>query len=119
GLRLLDRRSLSDRRRRVHETGLDDLLRTDVAALADARPLADAVAQVVELCAAHVAAGRDLDALDLRRVQRERALHADAERLLAHREGLADADALTFDRDTLEHLRAPPRALDHEEMDPQ
>ena len=72
----------------VEQARLDELLGADVAALADARPLADAIAQVVELGAPHVTAGGDLDLLDLRRVDRERALDADAERLLAHREGL-------------------------------
>ena len=76
---------------------LDDLLRTGVAALADAGALADAAAQVVELGAPDVAAGGDLDLLDLRRVHRERALHADAEGLLADREGLAHALALALD----------------------
>src|SRR5215212_3928731 len=85
----------------VQQPRLHDLLRLPgVAALAHAGALADATAQVVELGPAHVAAGGDLDALDLRRVQRERALHADAEGLLAHGEGLADALALALDHDT-------------------
>ena len=65
------------------------------AALGDAGALADAAAQVVELGPAHVAAGDDLEPLDLRRVQRERPLDADAERLLADGEGLARAAALS------------------------
>ena len=101
----------------VQQAGLDDLLRTHVAALADAGALADAAAEVVELRAAHVAAGGDLDALDLRRVHGERALHADAEGLLADREGLAHAFALALDDDALEDLRTATRALDDLEVD--
>src|SRR5215213_1678769 len=78
-------------RRIVEEARLDDLLRAGVAPLPHPRALADAAAQVVQLGAPHVAACGDLDALNLRRVQRERALHADAEGLLAHGEGLAHA----------------------------
>src|SRR5215210_1931056 len=101
----------------VQEAGLDDLLRLPgVAPLAHPRALADAAAQVVELGAAHVAAGRDLDALDLRRVHGERPLHADAEGLLAHREGLAHALALALDHDALEDLGAAARALDDLEV---
>ena len=57
-------------------------LRLALAELADASLLADLAAQVVELCAVHVTDGRDLDLVDLRRMQRERALDADAERVL-------------------------------------
>ena len=57
--------------------------------LADARLLADLAAQVVELRAVDVADRLHLDLLDLGRVQRERPLHADAERLLADGERLA------------------------------
>src|SRR5215210_4259933 len=96
----------------VQQPGLDDLLRlTRVAALADAGALADTAAQVVELGPAHVTAGGDLDALDLRRVDRERALHADAEGLLADGEGLAHTLALALDDDALEDLCTPARAL--------
>src|SRR3954451_20465763 len=63
----------------VEQAALDDLLRTGVAALAHPRALADATAQVVQLGAPDVPGSRDLDPLDLRRVQRERALDADAE----------------------------------------
>src|SRR4051794_39229320 len=102
----------------VQQPRLHDLLRLPgVAALAHAGALADATAQVVELGPAHVAAGGDLDALDLRRVQRERALHADAEGLLSHGERLADALALALDDDTLEDLGAAARALDDLEVD--
>src|SRR5215218_2596481 len=79
--------------RLVEQARLDGLLRAQVAALADARPLAHAAAQVVELGPAHIAARSHLDPLDLRRVHGECALDADAERLLAHREGLAHAMA--------------------------
>ena len=101
----------------VQQARLDRLLGADVAALAHARALADAIAQVVELGAAHVAARGDLDALDLRRVHREHALDADAERLLAHGERLAHAMSLTLDDDPLEHLHAAARALDHLKVD--
>ena len=100
----------------VQQARLDDLLRARVAALADAGALADAAAQVVELRAADVAAGGDLDALDLRRVHGERALDADAEGLLADREGLAHAFALALDDHALEHLGPPARALDDLEV---
>ena len=82
------------------------LLGAGVAALADAGALADPVAQVVELGATDVAAGGDLDLLDLRRVHGERALDADAERLLADGERLAGAVALALDDDALEDLGA-------------
>src|SRR4029453_11300942 len=49
---------------------------------AHARLPPDLAAQVVELCAVDVADRGDLDLLDLRRVERERPLYADAERLL-------------------------------------
>src|SRR4029077_642056 len=102
----------------VQQLALDDLLRPDRAALADAGALAHTAARVVELRAPYLAAGGHLDLLDLRRMQRERALDADAERLLADREGLAHAVALALDHDALEHLRAATRALDHLEVDP-
>ena len=116
-------RHLAVRRRRdlgrgiVQQTRLDALLGPGVAALADAGALADPAAQVVELCAPHVTAGRDLDPLDLRRVHGERALHADAEGLLADREGLAHALALALDDHALEHLGPAARALDDLEVD--
>src|SRR3954454_23960318 len=101
----------------VEQAALDDLLGAGVAALAHPGTLANATAQVVELGAPHVAAGRDLDLLDLRRVQRERALDADAEGLLADGEGLADALALALDDHALEDLRTATRALDDLEVD--
>src|SRR5262245_48666583 len=105
------------RRGIVEQTGLDDLLRAHVAALADAGALADPAAQVVELGATDVTAGGDLDALDLRRMHGERALHADAEGLLADREGLAHPLALALDDHALEDLRTATRALDDLEVD--
>src|SRR4029079_6930290 len=70
----------------------------------------------VELRAVDVADHRDLELLDLRRVQRERPLHADAEGLLADGERLARARALALDDDALEHLDALAAALDHLEV---
>ena len=101
----------------VKQTCLHDLLRADVAALAHAGGLADAVAEVVELRATDVTAGGDLDLLDLRRVHGERALHADAEGLLADREGLARTVALALDHHALEDLRTATRAFDDLEVD--
>src|SRR3954452_19686789 len=97
----------------VEQTRLDGLLRAQVAALAHARSLAHPAAQVVELAPPHVAASSHLDPLDLRRMHGERALDADAERLLADREGLAYAMTLALEDDAFEDLRAPARALDH------
>src|SRR6478609_3143145 len=105
------------RGRVVQDAALDDLLRTRVATLADAGTLTDATAQVVQLRATDVTAGGDLDLLDLRRMDRERALNADAEGLLADREGLAHPLALTLDHDALEDLRTTTRALDDLEVD--
>src|SRR6478735_1228055 len=98
-------RSRRLRRRVVQQAALDDLLRTGVAALANAGTLADTAAQVVELRAPDVAAGGDLDLFDLRRVNRERALNADAEGLLADRKGLAHTFALALDDNAFEDLR--------------
>src|SRR3954451_16973244 len=85
--------------------------------LAHARALSDAPAQVVQLGAVDVPDRADLDPLDLRRVQRECPLDADAERLLADGERLADAGALLLDHDPLEDLDAPALSLDHLEVD--
>src|SRR5204862_6280523 len=86
------------------------------ALCAHPRALADLAAQVVELRAVHVADRGHLDLLDLRRVHRERPLHTDAERLLAHRERLAHAGALALDHDPLEDLHPSPLALDRLEV---
>src|SRR5205814_1158162 len=65
------------------------------------------------LCATDVAAGHHLDVVDVRRVDREGPLDADAIALLAHRERLADAATLPTDNDALEDLDALLGALDH------
>src|ERR1051325_2858646 len=49
-------------------------------------------------------------------MERERALHAHAERVLADGERLAAARPLTLDHDPLEDLDALPAALDHSEV---
>src|SRR4029077_11267929 len=92
------------------------LLGARVTALAHTRALADAIPQVVELRPAHVASGRELDALDLGRVHGEGALDANPEGLLADGESLARPMPLALDHDPLEHLHAAPRSLDHLEM---
>ena len=89
------------------------------AALAHAGSAPDAITQVVELGAPHIAAGGDLDLLDLGRVHGERALDADAEGLLADGERLAQTAALALDDDALEHLGAAAIALDDLEVHPQ
>jgi hypothetical protein len=103
----------------VQQVALDGDLRAGGAALADAGALADATTEVIQLRAANVAAGGHLDALDLWRVQREGPLHAHAERLLAHGEGLPGPVALALDDDALEQLGAPAGAFNHLEMDAQ
>src|SRR3954453_377605 len=101
----------------VQQARLDDLLRlARVPALAHTRALADAAAQVVQLGPPDVASGSDLDALDLRRVQRERAPPAAPQGLLAHRERLAHARALPLDDDALEDLGPATSALDDLEV---
>src|ERR671935_170048 len=87
-----------------------------VALLAHARLLAHLAAQVVELRAAHVADRDDLDLVDLRRVERERPLDADAERLLPHGERLARARALSLQDDALEDLDPAALTLDDAEV---
>ena len=88
-----------------------------VPPLANACLLAHSTAQVVELRAVDVADRHDLDLLDLRRVERERPLDADAERLLADGERLACAGSLALEHDPLEHLHTAARALDDLEVD--
>ena len=97
--------------------GRDQLLVDAPAPLGDSGGLSDPAPQVVELRPAHVSAGGDLEFLDLRRVQRERPLDADAEGLLADRERLARARALALEDDALEDLGAAAVALDHLEVD--
>src|SRR5688572_23839449 len=82
------------------------------ALLLDLGLLAAQLAQVVELRAAHVTAGDDLDVVDDRRVHREGALDADLEADLADGEGLAHALAGAADDDALEDLDAGAGALD-------
>src|SRR5689334_23563959 len=87
--------------------GFVDIVRDYLASVLlgpDARLFPHFLAQVVELGATYVTDLDDLDLLDLRRVQRERPLDADAERLLADRERLARAGALALDDDALEDL---------------
>src|SRR5690606_9185757 len=86
-------------------------------ALADARGLAGALAQVVELGAAHLALALDLDRGDERRVGLERALHALARGDLAHDERRVEAAVALGDHHALEGLRAPALALDHVHVD--
>src|SRR5690606_26078316 len=83
-----------------------------LALLLDLRLLAAQRAQVVQLRAAHVTAGDDLDRVDGGRVQREGPLDADAEADLPHGEGLAHAAAGASDHDALERLDAGAVALD-------
>ena len=94
----------------------DHLFLDAPAPLGHPSALADLPAQVVELRPPHVAAGGHLELLDLRRVQRERPLDADAEGLLAHGERLARAAALALDHDALEDLGAAAVPLDHLEV---
>src|SRR5699024_1380241 len=83
-----------------------------LALLPDAGLLAGEVAQVVQLRAADVAAGDDLDLVDGRGVHGAHALDADAEENLADAEGLAHAVALATDDVALEDLDARAVALD-------
>src|SRR5260370_29806058 len=85
--------------------------------LLDFRRLSDPVPQVVELGAADVAAGGDLDLGDDGRVQRESALNAHAEADLADGEGLADTAALAADHDALEELDPLPVAFHDPDVD--
>jgi hypothetical protein len=70
-------------------------------------------AQEVQLGAAHLRRADQLDLVDRRRVQREDALDALAERHLAHREGGADAAPVHADHHAFEHLDALLVALAH------
>src|SRR5947209_4313800 len=81
--------------------------------LGDARRLAAAAAQVIELRTAHLAAAHDLDRVDERRVEREHALDAFAVGNLAHREALVQAAARARDAHALIGLHAGTLALDH------
>src|SRR6516162_9471589 len=91
--------------------------RAMVLPLGDARRLAAAAAQVIELGAAHLAAAHDSDGIDHRRIQRENALHALAVGDLAHREILVEAGARTPDADSLVRLDTGALALDYLDID--
>src|SRR5919198_5834291 len=99
-------------RRRRLRSGPSSVL----AKLAHTRFTADLAAKVVELRAVDVADRRHLDLVDLRRVQRERPLDADTERLLAHGERFTCACALALEHDSFEDLNALTLALDHLEV---
>src|SRR5688500_1432123 len=88
-----------------------------VALLLDLGGLAAQLAQVVQLGAADVTAGDELDLLEDRAVHREGALDADGEGDLADREGLAHARALAADDDALELLDTGAVALDDANVD--
>src|SRR6185437_14397900 len=80
-------------------------------ALGNARRLAGAAAQVVELGAPHRALAHDLDHRDARRVEREDALHALAIGNLAQREIRIDPGILARDAHALESLGTAMRLL--------
>src|SRR5690606_31407182 len=73
--------------------------------------LAPAVAQVIELGAAHLAAAHDLHTFHHRRIDREHALHAFAVGNLADREILLEARAGTRDHHALIGLHAGARTF--------
>src|SRR5688572_600440 len=79
----------------------------------DARGLAGAVAEEIELGAADLAAALDLDLRDRRAVRLEHALDALAVRHLAHRERAVEAAVLARDHDALVGLHALAVALAH------
>ena len=80
--------------------------RSAVAQFLDLRPLTNAITQVVELGSTHVAAGIELDLLDVRGVHGKGALHAYAVAELADGERLAKARTLALDDVALENLGA-------------
>src|SRR5881227_2452340 len=85
--------------------------------LADARRLAGARAQVIELRAAYVALSLHLDRGDERRIGLEGALDALARGDLAHDEGGVEAAIPLGDHHALEGLHALALALDHVDVD--
>src|SRR5207253_1732228 len=85
--------------------------------LADARRLAGARAQVIELRAAYVALSLHLDRGDERRIGLEGALDALARGDLAHDEGRVEAAIPLRDDHALERLDALSLALDHVHVD--
>src|SRR5690348_17782292 len=74
-------------------------------ALADAGRFATQGAQEIEFCAADAPVFDDVDVIDDRRVEREDALDAYAERGLAHSDRLTDAFPATRDYNPLERLQ--------------
>src|SRR5690606_32697580 len=88
-----------------------------VAALRDTCAFAGAAAQVIELRPANDAAADKRNALDIGRIEREDALHAFAERNLAHGEIAAHAAVRTGDADAFEILHAGAFTLDHAHAD--
>lgn len=80
--------------------------KSDLALLGDAGSLAHLVAQVVELGATDLTVTHDLELGDLRGVNREGTLDADAIGDLADREGLARTGTLETDDVALEDLDA-------------
>src|SRR6187399_646946 len=93
------------------------LLAHGLLALGDAGTLARAAAQIVELGATDDAAADHLDALDVRRVEREDALDALAEAHLADGEIAVDAAVRAGDAHALVVLHAGALALDHAHAD--
>src|SRR5262245_13230239 len=89
---------------------------SELALLAYLGGLADAVAEVVQLGATHVAPLDDLDLRHRRRVQRKRALDADSVAELADGVRLLQAAALTTDHVALEDLDTLLAALDHTDV---
>src|SRR5690606_7983275 len=83
----------------------------------DARGLARAVAQVVQLGTAHVAAALHLDVRDQRRIELERPLDTLARRDLADYERRVQAAVATRDHDALVGLQALAGALDDVDAD--
>ena len=84
---------------------------------ADARRLAGAVAQVVELGAAHVAVALHFDRRDQRRIGLERALHAFAAGDLAHGERRVEAAVALGDHHAFVGLHALALAFDDVDVD--
>src|SRR5664279_261202 len=97
---------------RVGIPGSPDPASATRALLLDLGGLTAQIAQVVQLGPANVAAGDQLDAVQVRRVNGKGALHADAETDLANGEGLADTATLPADHMTGEDLDTRTRALD-------
>src|SRR5688572_28443121 len=97
--------------------GRSALLARGLLALGNAGAFAGAAAQVVELRPAHDAAADHLDALDVRRVEREDALDALAEAHLADGEIAVDAAVRAGDADAFVVLHAGTLALDYAHAD--